>query len=65
MVDVNLLCDQVKQLTPWLYLVYVHVLSFPKYGTNSLVLAAIRGHTETVGLLLDYGADMEAIHQVK
>ena len=63
-VDVNQKNGQVKKLTDWTFLVFVSNIRLLKFVTSALVLAAISGHTETVGLLLDYGADMEAIHQV-
>jgi len=63
-VDVNQKNGQVKKLTDWTFLVFVSNIRLLKFGTSALGLAAISGHTETVGLLLDYGADMEAIHQV-
>ncbi|MCP4824868.1 MAG: ankyrin repeat domain-containing protein, partial [Shimia sp.] len=40
-------------------------LATSQYGSTALVLAACRGHTETVELLLDRGADLEAKNNVK
>ena len=36
----------------------------PQYGATVLVLAASAGHTDTVELLLDRGADLEAKSRV-
>ena len=34
-------------------------------GSTALMVAAMRGHSDTVGLLLDRGADMEAKNKVR